>query len=368
MTQRYTLYGTDFSLYTGKVRSYLVKKGIPFDEVLSTISVYKKFIVPRTGVRYIPVVQTPDDQVYQDTTVIIDELEKQYPERSIYPSTPKQRLVSLLLETYGDEWLVIPAMHYRWSYQDVNQPFIFESFGQVIAPYAPKFIRARLGKKIGIRFKGMLPSLGISEKMIPAIEQSYEQLLADLEVHFTSHDYLLGDQPSIADFGFMGPLYAHLYRDPYAGKFMRERAPAVARWVERMNQSKMLAGEFVEGDEIPDTLLPILKRMVSEQLPVLLDTDKCLAQWRTLNPDKEIPRSIGKHKFSIGKVTGERIVMPYSLWMFNRSIDFYHGLIDQKKAEIETFISDLGFLDALRDGLSSDITRMDNKLMFANQG
>lgn len=366
MRDCYTLYGTDFSLYTGKVRSYLIKKGIPFEEVLSTVSVYKKFIVPRTGVRYIPVLQTPDDQVFQDTTVIIDELEKQHPEPSIYPSTPKKHLVSLLLETYGDEWLVIPAMHYRWGYQDVNQPFVFQHFGQVIAPRAPKFIRAWLGKKIGSRFKGMVPSLGITDVTIPAIEQSYQQLLADLQAHFSNYDYLLGSRPSIADFGFMGPLYAHLYRDPYAGKMMREKAPSVCLWVERMNQSKIETGEFLKHDEIPDTLLPILKRMVNEQLPVLLDTDKRLTEWKNLNMDKDIPRSIGKHQFSLGNVMGERIILPYSLWMFKRSVDFYDDLKSQEKADADAFLDELGLLGALRDGLNNSLIRVDNRLLFAD--
>ncbi|MDB4511881.1 glutathione S-transferase family protein [Arenicella sp.] len=365
MTQNYTLYGTDFSLYTGKARSYLIKKGIPFDEVLSTVSVYKKFIVPRTGVRYIPVLQTPDDQVYQDTTVIIDQLEDKFPQPAIYPSTPKQKLVSLLLETYGDEWLVIPAMYYRWNYQDVNQPFVFQNFGRVVAPYAPKFIRGWLGKKIANRFKSMLPSLGISEKTSAAIEQSYQQLLADLDTHFSEYEYLLGGRPSIADFGFIGPLYAHLYRDPFAGKFMQENAPSVCKWVERMNHSKITTEGFIEGDEIPDTLVPLIRRMVKEQLPVLLDTDECLVKWHKLNPNTQIPRSIGKHSFKIENVTGERVVLPYSLWMFQRSVDFYESLASVEKTQLETFLKDVGLLDALRDGLNNTLVRTDNRLKFA---
>ena len=94
------LYGSEFSLFTGKARSYLRKKGIKFEEITSTMKVYKNFIIPRTGVRYVPVIQTEDDTVIQDTTVIIDALEAAYPERSVYPDTPKQKLASLLLEVY----------------------------------------------------------------------------------------------------------------------------------------------------------------------------------------------------------------------------------------------------------------------------
>lgn len=365
MSDRYKLYGVDFSLYSGKARSYLNKKGIPFDEILPTIRVYKKFIVPRTGVRYIPVLQTPDDQVFQDTTVIIDELEKRFPENPVYPSKPKQKLVSLLLEVYGDEWLVIPAMHYRWAYQDVNQPFIFQKFGGMISPKLPAFVRGWLGKKLGDRFKGSVPLLGIKDTNFRAIEQSYLAFLADLEQHFQRYDYLLGSQPCIGDFGLIGPMYAHLYHDPYPGELMRSKAPAVAAWVERMIDDKPAQGDFLHNDQIPETLLPILRRMAEEQLPVLLDTDRRLSQWRERNPNSEIPRSIGQHKFSIEGVSAQRIILPYSLWMFKRPVDFYDCLDEDTAADVDNLLDQVGFGDSLKQGLQNRLIRPNNILKFA---
>jgi len=287
------LYGSQFSLFTGKTRSYLKKKGIRYDEITSTLKVYKNFIIPRTGVRFIPVVQTEDDRVIQDTTVIIDALEKEFPNRSVYPETPKQKLASLLLEVYGDEWLVIPAMHYRWNFPEQNQKFIYAAFGSMALPNAPKFIQRILGKKVGAKFKGFVPRLGITDANIPALEASYEQLLSDLNTHFEQHDYLLGDRPSIGDFGLIGPMYAHLYRDPAPGELMKRIAPEVCQWVERMISDELPQGEFLSDDEIPETLFPVLQRMANEQLPVLLDTDQQLTQWRHQNTDaKKVERFI----------------------------------------------------------------------------
>jgi len=366
MTQPYKLYGTEFSLYSGKLRSYLRKKHIPFEEIASTVSVYKNFIVPRTGVRMVPVLQTPEDEVLQDTTVIIDELEKRFSEGSVYPSKPKQKLVSLLLEVYGDEWLLIPAMHYRWAYQDTNQPYIYQQFGKVVSPKLPKFIRGWLGKKLGSRFKGSVPMLGINENSIAAIESSYLNLLMDLNLHFEQHDYLLGNRPSIADFGFIGPFYAHLYLDPYPGELMRREAPAVARWVERMVDEKPAEGEFLAQDLIPETLYPVLRRMASEQIPVLLDTDIRLSKWRKENPDAEIPRTIGKHEFTVEGVTEKRIVIPYSLWMFKRPVDFYQCLDDDTKVQADKLLAELGFADVLQTGLQNRLVRPNNVLKFAS--
>lgn len=365
MSKKYKMYGSEFSLYSGKVRSYLRKKGIRFKEVNSSLRVYKKFIVPRTGVQYIPVVQTPDNQVLQDTSVIIDELEKRFPENPVYPQTPLQKLVALLLEVYADEWLLIPAMHYRWYYKEDNYQVITAQFGKMLKPLWPGFLQRMVGRKVATKFQGAVSLLGVHEHNIEAVEWSYLQTLNELQVHFTEHDYLLGGKPSIADFGFIGPFYAHLYRDPYPGKMLREVAPAVVQWVERMLSTSVMQGDFLEHDEIPVTLYPILKRMASEQLPVLLDTDTRLADWKKANPDTTIPRHIGKHTFTIENVDAERMIFPYSLWMFQRPRDYYQSLSFDQREHADALLQMLGFGDALNRQGKTQLIRQNNKLVFA---
>lgn len=357
------LYGTQFSLFTGKARSYLKKKGIEFEEITSTLSIYKKFIIPRTGVRYIPVLQTVDDVVIQDTTVIIDTLEQMYPERSVYPSTAKQKLASLLLEVYGDEWLVIPAMHYRWNFPEKNEKFIYAAFGSMVLPRAPKFIQRFVGKKAGSKFKGFVPLLGVTKGNIAALEASYEQVLGDLNTHFKQHDFLFGGRPSIGDFGLIGPMYAHLYRDPAPRELMQRIAPEVCEWVERMISDEVPEGEFLANDEVPQTLMPILQRMANEQLPVLLDTDDRLTLWRKENVDaKEVARFIGKHKFTVEKVEAERVILPFVLWMFRRPVDFYQSLNDT--SGVDEMLLAAGFGTVLRSGLQNQLSRVDNRMVF----
>lgn len=323
----YRVYGAEFSLYSGKLRSYLRKKGLDFEEIRPSILTYKRFIRPRTGVGYIPVLQTPEDEVVQDTTEIIGFLEECHPEPSVYPQTPSQRLVALLLEVYGDEWLIIPAMHYRWNFPEENQPFIHDEFGGLLFPWLPQFMRRILGRRIGKRFAGFVPALGITEDTRAAVETSWLALLADLERHFAEYSFLIGDRPCIGDFGLIGPLYAHLYRDPHPGRLMRQHAPNVCAWVERMMSSEPVSGDFLSDDEIPVTLMPILRRMATEQVPVLLDTVRRLAEWHAANPETErIPRNLGRHRFRIEGVEGERAVLPFSLWMWQRPLDYVRAL------------------------------------------
>src|SRR5690606_7385904 len=306
----YKLIGAPVSLYTGKVRCYLQFKGITFEEVLATPQIYQELIIPRTGVRYIPVLVTPDDRVIQDSTEIIDYLEQRFPDRPVYPAGPRQRLVALLLEVYGDEWLVNPAMLYRWMIEE-NRQFAIAEFGRTRLPEASPEEQYAAGLEASAPFAAALPRLGITEHSRAAIEASYLALLDELNLHFSSHDYLLGDRPCIGDFGLIGPLYAHLYRDPASGRLMQERAPQVARWVERMISPAVASqgGDFLPDDAVPDTLLPIIKRMFDEQVPVLMETARQLEEWITANPDAtEIPRAIGKLRYRLGDMEEERLV------------------------------------------------------------
>lgn len=359
----YQLIGAPVSLYTGKVRCYLQFKGIGFEEILATPQVFKELIIPRTGVRYIPVLMTPDDQVIQDSTEIIDHLEQRFPSRPVYPASPCQRLVALLLEVYGDEWMVNPAMLYRWKI-DENREFAIQEFGRTRLPHASATEQYAAGLEASGPFAGALPRLGITDHSRAAIEQSYLMLLNELNTHFSRHDYLLGARPSIGDFGLIGPLYAHLYRDPASGRLMQERAPQVARWVERMISPEAAShdGDFLPDDQVPDTLWPVINRMFDEQVPVLLETARQLKAWVEANPDAEdIPRAIGTLHYRLGDMEEERLVFPYHLWMWQRAHDCYSKLADDQRATVSTVLNDEQ-IQALATPLPVRLQRQNNKL------
>lgn len=336
----YTLYGAEISYFTGKVRAYFKWKGIPFKEVLSDASVYREILLPRVGFPVIPVVVGPSDETLQDSTVIIDTIESCFGEPSIYPSTPVQRLVALLLEIYGDEWLVIPAMHYRWHY---NRDWAMQAFGEVNAPNATSEEQKEIGTKRAEPFAKAAELLGAEPHMHKAIERSYEDLLCELNQHFSQHPFLLGTRPSIGDFGLYGPLYAHLYRDPYSGTLMKKLAPNVVKWVERLRDNTSPDyGEFLPNDEIPNTLLPVLKRMMREQLPVLVDLSEKFQTWVAQNPNEEIPRVIGKHGFELEGEKGQRILRCSSLWMMQRARTLYQNLNVNERIDVDLFLEEIG--------------------------
>lgn len=355
----YTLYGAEISYYTGKVRAFLQWKGLPFVEILATGDVYRQFIVPRVGFAVIPVLTTPEGATLQDSTDIIEALDRRYGEPSVFPAGGVQRLASVLLELYGDEWLLIPAMHYRWHH---NREWALRAFGALNAPEASPEEQLELGSRRAAPFAQAAVLLGGAPHMQAAIERSYEDLLAELNTHFAEHPYLLGGRPSIGDFGLYGPLYAHQYRDPASGALMRRLAPHVVAWVERMQQPPAPgSGDFLPCDTLPPTLLPVLRRMMREQMPVLEDTAQRLSTWLAEHPGTPVPRTLGKHGFTLEGEHGERIVRPYALWMLQRVRDIYRALKPMERTQADQLLDAIGgntfrdFQDPprlVRDGMS----------------
>ncbi|MCF6292465.1 MAG: glutathione S-transferase N-terminal domain-containing protein [Robiginitomaculum sp.] len=360
----YQLIAAPLSLYSGKVRGYLRWKNVAFSEVLSTAKVYKSIILPRVGWPVVPVLISPDDTTVQDSSEIIDYVENAEPGASVYPDTPVQKLVALIMELFGDEWLLISAMHYRWTY---NEDYAYGQFGKASAPELSKQEQADLGKKLASRFKGSLPFLGITEKTAPAIEKTYEAFLRTFDQHLAEHDFLLGSQPSIGDFGLLGPLYAHNYRDPASGAMMEKIAPRVADWCRRTHAPQQaLSGEFLADDEVPETLLPILRMFAGEQLPILLDTLDDLKKWLSENPDtKELPRITGFHKYKIDGVEEDRAVLPFSLWMLQRVLDHLASLSGDDRKFAAELLTKIGAEELLSMQVTPRLKRESFKLILA---
>jgi len=354
------LIGAEVSFYTGKVRAYLRYKAIPFEEVAATRDVFREVIVPRTGVRFIPVLLSDDDIAVQDSSAIIDFLEQRYSGVGIYPEAPLQRLVALLLTAYADEWLVIPAMHYRWNVPE-NRAFAMEEFGRLSLPTADLATQRALGEKLAGPFAGALPSLGITPNTVGAIEASYLALLAELERHLETQPFLLGTRPCIGDFALYGPLYAHLYRDPASGRLMNELAPRVADWVARMTSPRPLSGSFLPDDQVPETLEPILTRMFTEFGPVLCSTAERLASWAQQPHEAHVPRSIGLHEFTLGDVRETRSIAPFNLWRWQPPRALYHSLSGETRARADALLARCAGLTSLR-APCPELARENNQL------
>ncbi|MEM1403219.1 MAG: glutathione S-transferase N-terminal domain-containing protein [Pseudomonadota bacterium] len=336
----YVLYGTEMSYFSGKARTYLRWKGVDFEERLADQQFYEEVCVPKIGRRVIPVTLLPDGDVIQDTTQLFDHFERECGSPSFSPANAQQQFLASLLELWADNWLLIPAMHYRWEYEaEVNAL----DFGMDLFPALPPEKQMEVGYKASTMFRGALPLLGVHEHNKEHVERNWRAVLAELDAHFRAVPFLLGVRPTIADFALTGALYAHMYRDATAGVLMKREGLAVARYVEKMIAPRArLSGGFPECLEVPPTLLPILTRILAEQLPVLVDVAARVSAWRIENPQTKIPRVIGTHSFVFEGVNQERGIFPYVLWMAERTKASFERFCTEERGLADTLLPLIG--------------------------
>ncbi|MSQ68115.1 MAG: glutathione S-transferase [Gammaproteobacteria bacterium] len=320
----YRLLGADASYFTAKISAYLRYKRIPHHNVLATRRVFAEEILPRVGWPVIPVLLTPSNATLQDTSEMFDYLEARYPTPATLPADAPGQFLSYWLELCCDEWLKLPALHYRWHY---DNDFAVCEFGRNNDPALPLARQRASGEKIAARFRGWVAQLGISAATIPAIEAAYHALLAGLDAHFAVSDYLLGAAPTLADFALYGPLHAHLYRDPNAGQILKTKAPKTVRWLQRMGDPPPLATPATPTVPAP-TLWPILQLLARDYVPVLVAQNVALRTWLSHHNERLIPPSLGRHHYTLGHgtayaVVGERSIFSYDQWMLQRALQVW---------------------------------------------
>ena len=351
MDNKFKLYTWSASLYSGKARAYLIKQHIDFDDISPADPHYDAVIRPALGRWIIPVMETPEQEIVQDGTEIIDWFENRQPTRlPAYPQTPRQLISSLIMEFFGGEGLLRPAMHYRWNFDDDNLDFILQQFGLFALPQVAPEERGEMALHASGRMRKAAVLFGVTPETAPQIEAAYEETLAELDAHFTSQPYLLGGAPTIGDYGLFAALFAHLGRDPYPLRMMQEKAQMLFRWTERMRNPSADMVEFLGRDEsllaqdaIPDTLKVLLRRVAADYLPeveaMIAMSNDWLAEHRPAKNEmvggESLGRGIGMCQFAWRGVDINAVVMPYRIFMLQRIQDAYDklGAADQKQVD-----------------------------------
>lgn len=348
MKRPYRLYSWHLSYFSGKARAYLRYKGIPFDDVAVNAWTLLKRFPKKTGTTAMPVVVTPEGEWLQDTTAIIELLEQRHPERPVLPSTPVQQMAAMLIEIWADEFWIPPAMHYRWSYPENERLFLDEA-GRALLPWAPAFVGRRMARRSATLLKSYLPGVGITPAQQPVMERWTGTMLDALEAHFAQHDYLLGGQPTLADFALIGPLYAHLGRDPWPKRELIGRRPKLAAWIDRVHGGEAGAGELPADDALPETLAPIIASIAGELLPMLEGIRERVAVHaeKPANARGRLPRMLAPVSFPMGEAIFERGAMPYTLWMMQRVQAAYRALDDTARGQVDAWLAGEGLPDAL---------------------
>ncbi|TVP90436.1 MAG: glutathione S-transferase family protein [Pseudomonadaceae bacterium] len=348
------LFGMPHSLYSGIARAYLRTQGIAYRELGTRHPRFAAEILPVTRRSIIPVLRSAEGDVVQDSLDIIDHFEARGVPYPAYPEGPLQCILAMLLQYYGVQSMLRHAMHFRWSFLAEQEDFIRHAFASALG--------AELAEDVMQRMQSYLPGLGVTPDTAPLIEASYRDLLYLLNTHLAQHPYLFGGRPSIADYGLIGPLYAHLGRDPVPAGIMKTTAPWVYRWVERMLAPGLDVVEFADygtgffaDDTVADTLAPVLAHVAAEVFPELTDKLAFLDAWVSNNqPTDGQPVGAKPHQRHVGQVQtqfrGVPIqagVEPYLLYLLQRATDVLYGLPAAEQERVQAALHAYGLAAAV---------------------
>ncbi|MFP6807441.1 MAG: glutathione S-transferase family protein [Pseudomonadales bacterium] len=365
---RMTLYGSPLSLYTGRARSYLIKAGIDYREIIPTSRHYIDIVLPKAGGRAsVPTIETPTGDVIRDGVAIVDQLEEVGgPQFS--PMTPKQRIISRLMDVIGAEGLLRPAMHYRWNFPEQNLNFLRFHFRTMMPP-GPD--REKKGDKAADRMRAACMAFGAVPETFELVEALYQELIEKFDSHFADHPYLLGGKPCVGDFGLIAPFYGHLGRDPKPLSLMQAQAIRLFRWVERMNRPEPDVGEFEDqdgnylpNDEVPETLIDVLKQIAIDFVPETQAAAACINEWidaqDSLPPGSEVPRGVGLGSFKVRGLEINALAQPFRFYLLKRVQDEFAALGENNRKEVAEMLSSCDMNSVLDINLTREIGRKNN--------
>ncbi|MEN0078931.1 MAG: glutathione S-transferase N-terminal domain-containing protein [Pseudomonadota bacterium] len=363
-----TLYALPHSLYSGRVRSYLVKAGIAYRELAPNSQHYFSVVKPKAGGRAsLPTIELSNGDVIRDGAAIIDHFEGETG-RQFSPKTPKQNFFSRLFDVIGAEGLLRPAMHYRWNFDDQNAAFLEYHFTMLFRPGDGEG-RSPQGPMNAMRKAAL--AFGVTPETKATVEAVYIDQLSALDCHFEGCGYLLGGRPSIGDFGMIAPLFAHLGRDPKATEVMFAKGKRVYRWVERMNRLAADLAEYgdqdpvwLPNDEIAPSLTDVLRALAEDFVPETVAAAHTINEW--LAEQSELPsnapcaRAVGSCSFEVRGIRITAIAQPYRFYLLKRAQDIYARMDEDDQKAVDTILEASGMKPILGAKLTREIGRKDN--------
>lgn len=262
----FRLMGLEASPYTMKVQSYLRFKGIAYEWINRSLK-NEKLFQKHAKVQLIPLLFFPSGETMQDSTLIIERLEKEHPEPAIHPEDLALWFLSCLFEEFGDEWCNKLMFFQRWFYPAdakatgkrlAKDRLEGQWWGPVVRPLAARLLVRRMVPRLSYS--------GGNEVNMPNLKASFTALSAMLEAHLQKRPYLLGGRPCFGDFGLWCNLY-EAWTDPTAGAYLEANTPALVRYIKRMLAPEV-SGEFEPLEALKPTLMPILaEEMAGRFLP-----------------------------------------------------------------------------------------------------
>ncbi|MFE4108212.1 glutathione S-transferase [Almyronema epifaneia] len=193
------LYQFEGSHYSEKVRLILDYKQLPYRKVEVAPGVGQIDLYRMSGQRQVPVLKD-ENEVIPDSTAIAHYLDEKYPERPILPTTPTERGLCLIMEAWADESIGLNARTAMIG--AFNQ---HPNFRTALLPAStPELLKSLVGAVPGDVLSLLGTGIGFGTEAVKAAHGILQQNLAALRLLLQERPYLVGEQPTLADFAVAG--------------------------------------------------------------------------------------------------------------------------------------------------------------------
>ncbi|MEH6344792.1 MAG: glutathione S-transferase family protein [Bermanella sp.] len=269
------------SPYSCKLRTYLNYKAIPYKRMRINLKTYYNIIPEKVGMSIMPVMLTPKGEVLQDTTPIIEELEKTHSHNACIPPDPRLAFINWLLEDFSDEYLTRFSMHYRWG-NDISRYTLSHRLGRSMSYGDVNMHASKVAPMVLSRQSGFDKPLGLTtDEARESLDKQLIDLLSILDEHFCQYQFLLGDKPCVADFAMYGHLCAHMLQDPYSAEIMEQFGSRTCNWIDTISEfgdnrgfvGQTEFGGWINLDEgVPQPLKQLLSFVAKTYIPFATGT------------------------------------------------------------------------------------------------
>jgi glutathione S-transferase len=227
------LYHLEISHYNEKVRWALDYKGVPHERKAPPPMMHTFWALAMTRKPTFPILRL-NGKAIGDSTRIIEELERRYPEPPLYPSNPEERSRALELEEFFDEQL---GPHIR--------RYLFHEALEGVPP--AEFINGAMGSSPPLVKRAMVATAPVGKRLLKlrygidaqSASESREKTIAALdrlEREVQPSGYLVGDAFTVADLT-AAALFFPLVRPPEAPHMIEGPMPeSIVRLREQLSE------------------------------------------------------------------------------------------------------------------------------------
>lgn len=193
------LYQFELSHYSEKVRFILDYKGLNYRKIEVTPGIGQFELMRLSGQRQVPVLKD-GDTVVADSTEIANYLERKYPGPALIPTDSLKKGQCLLMEAWADESI---GLNSRKAFAGaLNQYGNFRS--SILPSNTPELIKGLVRSVPGEFLDILGTGVGMGGDSVKEAQKILKQNLEALSLILSNQPYLLGDQPSLADFAVAG--------------------------------------------------------------------------------------------------------------------------------------------------------------------